>query len=155
MPDGTLDSREESILDVITKWMAVNAGAIYSTRPWMQFGEGQEPNTRDVVNFGDQEALDREPYPVHDPQRQALRILPGLPIGIEVCALGAAAGGCGRVRYPTSACSVPRRRSSGLSGRSAAGPRPAHQPSDFAITFQVLTLRAGCPGLPFSFTEAL
>jgi alpha-L-fucosidase len=37
--NGMLDSRELAILDEITKWMAVNSEAIYSTRPWNTFGE--------------------------------------------------------------------------------------------------------------------
>jgi alpha-L-fucosidase len=37
---GMLDSKELAILDEITKWMAVNSEAIYSTRPWKTFGEG-------------------------------------------------------------------------------------------------------------------
>ncbi|MDB5136512.1 MAG: glycoside hydrolase [Mucilaginibacter sp.] len=37
---GMLDSDELSILDGITKWMAVNSEGIYATRPWKIFGEG-------------------------------------------------------------------------------------------------------------------
>ena len=37
---GMLDSEEMKILDEITRWMAVNGEAIYSTRPWKVFGEG-------------------------------------------------------------------------------------------------------------------
>lgn len=37
---GMLDNDELSILDGITKWMAVNSEAIYATRPWKIFGEG-------------------------------------------------------------------------------------------------------------------
>ena len=40
LPDGTLDTQEESILDDITKWMAVNGEAIFATRPWKKHGEG-------------------------------------------------------------------------------------------------------------------
>jgi alpha-L-fucosidase len=36
---GMLDSDELNTLDGITKWMAVNSEAIYSTRPWKIFGE--------------------------------------------------------------------------------------------------------------------
>lgn len=35
---GMLDGDELSILDGITKWMAVNSEAIYATRPWKIFG---------------------------------------------------------------------------------------------------------------------
>ena len=37
---GMLDDRELAVLDGITKWMAVNSEAIYSTRPWKIFGAG-------------------------------------------------------------------------------------------------------------------
>jgi alpha-L-fucosidase len=37
---GALDAAELKILDEITKWMAVNSEAIYSTRPWKIFGDG-------------------------------------------------------------------------------------------------------------------
>ncbi|MFL6735052.1 MAG: alpha-L-fucosidase [Sphingomicrobium sp.] len=38
--DGTIDEKEEKILDGITAWMATNGEAIYATRPWRRFGEG-------------------------------------------------------------------------------------------------------------------
>ena len=41
--DGTLDDAELRILDEITKWMAVNSEAIYSTRPWKIFGVSTTP----------------------------------------------------------------------------------------------------------------
>ena len=37
---GMLDPKELVILDEITKWMAVNSEAIYSTRPWKAYGDG-------------------------------------------------------------------------------------------------------------------
>jgi len=37
---GMLDSDELTVLDGITKWMAVNSEGIYATRPWKIFGEG-------------------------------------------------------------------------------------------------------------------
>ena len=40
MPDGTLDSREESILDDFTAWTAIHGAAIFGSRPWKVYGEG-------------------------------------------------------------------------------------------------------------------
>lgn len=40
LPDGTLDSREESILDQFTTWSAIHAPAIFGSRPWKIAGEG-------------------------------------------------------------------------------------------------------------------
>ena len=39
-PDGTIDSKEELILERIGAWLAVNGEAIYATRPWKIYGEG-------------------------------------------------------------------------------------------------------------------
>ncbi len=41
-PDGTIDSKEASILDSLTEWMQVNGEAIYATRPWKIYGEGPD-----------------------------------------------------------------------------------------------------------------
>ncbi|MFB3825123.1 MAG: alpha-L-fucosidase [Bryobacteraceae bacterium] len=42
--DGTLDAQAESVLDGVTRWMAVNAEAIHGTRPHRVFGEGPTQN---------------------------------------------------------------------------------------------------------------
>ena len=38
--DGTIDEKEEAILDEMAAWLDVNGEAIYGTRPWKVFGEG-------------------------------------------------------------------------------------------------------------------
>lgn len=38
--DGTIDDKEEAILDGISAWLATNGEGIYGTRPWKVFGEG-------------------------------------------------------------------------------------------------------------------
>jgi alpha-L-fucosidase len=38
--DGSIDDKEEAILDQLATWFAVNGSAIYGTRPWRTFGEG-------------------------------------------------------------------------------------------------------------------
>ncbi len=38
--NGMLDSQELKVLDEITRWMSVNSGAIYGTRPWKKYGSG-------------------------------------------------------------------------------------------------------------------
>ncbi len=38
--DGTIDEKEEAIVDAIAAWMQRNGDAIFGTRPWRIFGEG-------------------------------------------------------------------------------------------------------------------
>jgi alpha-L-fucosidase len=38
--DGSIDDKEEAVLDGIAAWMDVNHEAIFATRPWKIFGEG-------------------------------------------------------------------------------------------------------------------
>ena len=39
-PDGTIDEDAEYILDRLGEWFAINSEAVYGTRPWRVFGEG-------------------------------------------------------------------------------------------------------------------
>lgn len=39
-PDGTIDEQTEWLLKELEKWFAVNADAVYGTRPWRVSGEG-------------------------------------------------------------------------------------------------------------------
>jgi len=38
--DGTIDDKEERILERIAAWMGRNGEAIYGSRPWRAYGEG-------------------------------------------------------------------------------------------------------------------
>jgi alpha-L-fucosidase len=38
--DGTIDEQEVAVLKDLASWMDVNSEAIFSTRPWVKFGEG-------------------------------------------------------------------------------------------------------------------
>ena len=40
LPDGTIDEEADFILQKIGEWFAVNSEAVYGTRPWRVFGEG-------------------------------------------------------------------------------------------------------------------
>ncbi len=50
--DGTLDSREEAIIESLTQWTAVNGEAIFGTRPWKVYGEGAVVVKSDKFNEG-------------------------------------------------------------------------------------------------------
>jgi alpha-L-fucosidase len=39
-PDGTIDAKEQKIVEEIGAWMKLNGEAIYATRPWKVYGEG-------------------------------------------------------------------------------------------------------------------
>jgi alpha-L-fucosidase len=41
--DGTLDDKEIAFLQEMAAWTQVNGEAIYATRPWFTFGEGDGP----------------------------------------------------------------------------------------------------------------
>jgi alpha-L-fucosidase len=50
--DGTLDREEEAILASLAEWMAANGEAIYGTRPWKTYGEGQSGPKGEMFNEG-------------------------------------------------------------------------------------------------------
>jgi alpha-L-fucosidase len=50
-PDGSLDQESETMLHQLADWIAINGEAIYSTRPWLVYGEG--PSRTRAGSFGD------------------------------------------------------------------------------------------------------
>jgi alpha-L-fucosidase len=48
--NGTIDDKEEAILDSITAWTATNGEAIFGTRPWRRFGEGPTRQPTGMLN---------------------------------------------------------------------------------------------------------
>jgi alpha-L-fucosidase len=48
--DGTIDEKEEAIVDSIAAWTARNGEAIFGTRPWRRFGEGPTKPPTGMLN---------------------------------------------------------------------------------------------------------
>ena len=138
MPDGTIDSKEESILDDITKWMAVNSEAIYSTRPWKQFGEGPEKASDEVIDLRTRKSLTANDIRFTTKNGKLYVFCLGAPEkDIEVRALGAASG-----LWPGKIANIRLLGSEEKITWTVAADRlritrPVHQPSDFAVTFEL------------------
>ena len=45
--DGTIDEKEEAILDEMSAWLKINGESIYGTRPWKIYGEGPDVENPD------------------------------------------------------------------------------------------------------------
>ena len=51
--DGTIDDKEEKVLEGMAGWIAVNGPAIYASRPWRIYGEGPTRFVEGMQNEGD------------------------------------------------------------------------------------------------------
>lgn len=64
--DGTIDDKEEAILNGIADWMDKNKEGVFDTRPWTVFGEGpvaESPNPLTVQGFNEGK---NKPYTAED-----------------------------------------------------------------------------------------
>lgn len=65
--DGTIDSDEVAFLEGMGQWMTLNSEAIFSTRPWVIYGEG--PSTVEATEsgqFGGAKDVRSKPYTAED-----------------------------------------------------------------------------------------
>lgn len=118
--DGSIDDKEEKVLQDMAGWMAINGQAIHSSRPWRVFGEGP---TRLVEGMQNEEAA--KPFEAADirftqkaGELYALPMAwPGGPLTIASLATGAptAAGDVRRIELLGGGDPLPfRRDASGL-----------------------------------------
>lgn len=96
--DGSIDEKEEDILEGIATWMEVNLESIYSTRPWKTFGEGPASAGAELSAQGFNEGKSK-PFTAEDVRyttskdgKTIYSIVCGLPAGpVALKSLGKAA----------------------------------------------------------------
>ena len=98
--DGTIDDKEETILQGIAAWMDVNKECIFDTRPWKVFGEGPAsdgaPITAQGFNEGKGKAFTAEDVRYTTKGDALYVIVFGRPAqALQLKHLGAAAEGLG------------------------------------------------------------
>jgi len=60
--DGSIDEKEEKVLEGIAAWMDVNQEAIFNTRPWKTFGEGPASAGTELKEQGSSSAAVGAPF---------------------------------------------------------------------------------------------
>ncbi|PQO99407.1 alpha-L-fucosidase [Massilia phosphatilytica] len=97
--NGTIDEKEQAIVEEIGRWMAVHGEAIYDTRPWAVFGEGPAqhrtaPLTEQGMNEGKSAPLTAADIRFTAKGDAVYAFVMGWPAGREIgiAAMGTAAG---------------------------------------------------------------
>jgi alpha-L-fucosidase len=97
--NGTIDEKEQAIVEEIGRWMALHGDAIYDTRPWAVFGEGPAlartaPLTDQGMNEGKSAPLTAADIRFTAKGDAVFAFVMGWPAGSEIgiAALGTAAG---------------------------------------------------------------
>ncbi|MFS2028121.1 alpha-L-fucosidase [Massilia sp. CT11-137] len=97
--NGTIDEKEQAIVEEIGRWMAVHGDAIYDTRPWAVFGEGPAqhrtaPLTDQGMNEGKNAPLTAADIRFTAKGDAVYAFVMGWPAGREIgiAAMGTAAG---------------------------------------------------------------
>lgn len=138
LPDGSLDSRAEGVLEDITRWMAIHGEAIYFTRPWKKFGEGPT-----AVPTGSMSERRSKPFTANDLRfttkagKLYIFCLGWPDRGVDVTSLGTAAGlwnaKIANVRLLGSDEKIAWSRDAVRLHLE----RPRYRPSDLAIAFEI------------------
>jgi alpha-L-fucosidase len=97
--NGTIDEKEQAIVEEIGRWMALHGEAIYDTRPWAVFGEGPAqhrtaPLTDQGMNEGKNAPLTAADIRFTAKGDTVYAFVMGWPAGreIDIAAMGSAAG---------------------------------------------------------------
>jgi alpha-L-fucosidase len=97
--NGTIDEKEQAIVEEIGRWMALNGEAIHDTRPWTVFGEGPAlsrtaPLTDQGMNEGKSAPLSAADIRFTAKGDAVYAFVMGWPAGreISIAALGTSAG---------------------------------------------------------------
>lgn len=64
--DGTIDEKEEAILNDVAAWMAINKEGIFETRPWTIFGEGPVAESNNPLHAQGFNEGKHQPYTSED-----------------------------------------------------------------------------------------
>jgi alpha-L-fucosidase len=142
MPDGTLDSEEESILHDITAWMRINSEAIYDTRPWKKFGDGPSIASRQRISAPRGPGRPLSPQDIRYTSKEGKLYVFCMGLqesGIDIASLGTAAA---LLSNPIQNVRLIGSDEKIVWSQASAGlkiTRPAFQPHPFAIVFEVVT----------------
>ncbi len=97
--NGTIDEKEQAIVEEIGRWMAIHGEAIYDTRPWAVFGEGPAqhrtaPLTDQGMNEGKNAPMTAADIRFMAKGDAVYAFVMGWPAGRElgIAAMGTAAG---------------------------------------------------------------
>ena len=139
LPDGTIDSREESILDDFTAWTAIHGEAIFGSRPWKIFGEGPTK-----VPTGQMSERTMKPFTAEDlrftTQGDKLYCFClGWPEGdVRIKSLGRNSETGGRKIERVRVLGSSEKIAWALEDDALRIPVPKHRPSEFTLAFEIV-----------------
>jgi alpha-L-fucosidase len=145
--NGTIDEKEQAIVEEIGRWMAVHGEGIHDTRPWTVFGEGpamhrMAPLTDQGMNEGKNAPLTAADIRFTAKGDAVYAFVMGWPAGreITIAALGTAAGHLkkpvARVEFVGSGAALPFRHDEGGLKVTLPATAPA---LPYAFALKVLT----------------
>jgi alpha-L-fucosidase len=64
--NGTIDDKEQAILEEIARWMDINKEGVFGTRPWKRFGEGPVAESSNPLHAQGFNEGKHQPYTARD-----------------------------------------------------------------------------------------